>query len=128
MKPILIIEDDRDIRETLQNFLEVEGFNVISAENGKKALEKVQDLKLPQPSLIFLDLFMPQMSGLEFLKHYARMEQQSPVVLCSACPTDHAEFIEARSYTNYAISKPLDIDKVLDLARRYSKPLNVPKA
>lgn len=128
MKPILIIEDDRDIRETLQNFLEVEGFKVIAAENGKKGLEKVQDLKLPRPSVIFLDLFMPQMSGLEFLKNYALMENQSPVVLCSACPVDHADFIEARSYTNYAISKPLDINRVLELAHKYGHCSSAPEA
>ena len=121
MKPILIIEDDKDIRETLQNFLEVEGFKVIAAENGQKGLEKVQDLKRLPPSLIFLDLFMPQMGGLEFLKKYTKLQQQSPIVLCSACPKDHAEFIEARSYTDFAISKPLDIDRVLELAHQYGQ-------
>lgn len=121
MKPILIIEDDRDIRETFQSFLEVEGFNVISAENGKKGLERVQATNQPIPALIFLDLFMPQMSGLEFLKNYSLMDNQCPVVLCSACPPDHAEYIEAKSYSVSAISKPIDIDIVLNLARHYSQ-------
>lgn len=118
MKSILIIEDDRDIRETLQTFLETEGYAVSSAENGKKGLEKIK--AAPKPSLIFLDLFMPQMSGLEFLKNYNQLHGvKSPVVLCTACPTDHEEYIEASSYTDFAIKKPLDIDLVLDLAKQY---------
>lgn len=117
MKSILIIEDDRDIRETLQTFLETEGYAVTSAENGRKGLEKIK--AAPKPSLIFLDLFMPQMSGLEFLRNYSQLHVDTPVVLCTACPTDHEEFIEAQSYSDYALKKPLDIDRVLDLAKLY---------
>lgn len=117
MKSILIIEDDRDIRETLQTFLETEGYAVSSAENGRKGLEKIK--VSPKPSLIFLDLFMPQMSGLEFLKNYSQLKEKTPVVLCTAAPSDHEEFIEAQNYSDYALKKPLDIDRVLDLARQY---------
>lgn len=119
MKFILIVEDDRDIRESFQSYLEIEGFNVIAAENGKKALEKVQNTQHAQPSLIFLDLFMPHMSGLEFLKEYSQMDSQSPVVLCTACPRDHEEFIQANKYAEHALSKPIDIDKALDYAKFY---------
>lgn len=117
MKTILIIEDDRDIRESLQSFLETEGYNVSSAENGKKGLEKLKVEK--RPSLIFLDLFMPQMSGLEFLKNYKQTQNQSPVVLVTACPQDNEEFLEAKSYSDYALKKPIDIERVLDLAKQY---------
>lgn len=117
MKSILIIEDDREIRETLQSFLEIEGFQVVSAANGKLGLEKVQLDK--KPSLIFLDLFMPQMSGLEFLKNYSHFSEKSPVVLFSAAPSDHEEFVEAKRYSDHALKKPLDIDQVLGFAKQY---------
>lgn len=117
MKSILIIEDDRDIRETLQSFLETEGYAVSCAENGIKGLEQIRASR--PPSLIFLDLFMPQMSGLEFLKTYSRFDVKSPVVLYSAAPADDEEFILAKEYSDHAMRKPLDIERVLNLAKHY---------
>ena len=118
MKSILIIEDDRDTRETLQSYLKIEGYDVISAENGLKGLEKLDEVAIG-PSLIFVDLFMPQMSGLDFLKNYSELYSESRIVLISACPVDNPDFIEAQSYSDFAISKPFDLNQVLDLARQY---------
>ncbi|MCL6097371.1 MAG: response regulator [Bacteroidetes bacterium] len=65
MKTILIVEDEMDIRANLQEMLENEGFNVLSAANGKEGLD-ISTSK--EPDLILCDILMPQMDGYEMLK------------------------------------------------------------
>jgi two-component system, OmpR family, alkaline phosphatase synthesis response regulator PhoP len=65
---ILIVEDDRDLREAYVLILESEGFDVKSAENGLEALTLIE--KEGDPAIIFLDLRMPVMDGIEFLEKY----------------------------------------------------------
>lgn len=65
MKKILIIEDELPLREAFAFLLQSEGYEVEVAENGKIGLEK---LKSFHPDIILLDLLMPVMNGIEFLK------------------------------------------------------------
>jgi CheY-like chemotaxis protein len=66
MPRVLIVDDDLDIRSSLREILVEEGFDVDVAEDGKRALEKLEDGF--QPCLVLLDLMMPRMNGLEFLE------------------------------------------------------------
>ena len=86
---ILVVEDDRDIRESLQDLLEVEGYAVTTAENGRDALEQLQ--RMDAPSVILLDLMMPVMSGDEFLRELRKDGALAsiPVLVVSAW-TDEA--------------------------------------
>jgi CheY-like chemotaxis protein len=61
---ILVIEDDRDIRECMADALEMEGYAVASAGNGREALDRLR--RGLRPDLILLDLLMPVMNGWEF--------------------------------------------------------------
>jgi DNA-binding response OmpR family regulator len=63
-KKILVIEDDHALREVLTDRLKEEGFIVISAENGQDGLNKAMR---EMPSLVLLDVFMPQMDGVTML-------------------------------------------------------------
>ncbi len=65
MKQILIIEDELPLREAFAFLLQSEGYKVEVAENGKVGLEK---LKTFRPDIVLLDLLMPVMNGVEFLK------------------------------------------------------------
>jgi len=65
-KTILVVDDEPDIRLFLKTVLEDAGFEVITADNGKHALERIKDHK---PDLISLDLVMPRMGGLKLLKY-----------------------------------------------------------
>ncbi len=65
MKTILLIEDNRDILENLTEYLEMEGFKIITAIDGKKGLEMAIRI---MPDLIICDYLMPQMTGNEVLK------------------------------------------------------------
>jgi CheY-like chemotaxis protein len=65
MKKVLIIEDEKPLRDVYALILQTEGFEVSVAENGKVGINKLQTFK---PDLIILDMFMPIMDGLGFLK------------------------------------------------------------
>ncbi|HEU5450050.1 MAG TPA: response regulator, partial [Acidimicrobiia bacterium] len=81
--PVLVVEDDADTREMLQRMLEREGFTVTEAADGRAGLDQVAEQR---PSLILLDLLMPQMNGFEFLAELqTRPEWRSiPVVVVTA--------------------------------------------
>jgi CheY-like chemotaxis protein len=65
---VLIVEDDELLREVYATKLQMEGFSVDTAVDGFDALEKV---KAKEPDVILLDMIMPRMTGLEFLKAYS---------------------------------------------------------
>lgn len=65
MKRILIIEDEKPLREAFAYLLRSEGYEVALAENGKAGLERLTKFK---PQLILLDMLMPVMDGMTFLK------------------------------------------------------------
>ena len=64
---VLLVEDDLDIRDTLQDLLESEGMDVIPAANGKQAIDFLTLNDPPGADLVLLDLMMPLMSGWEVL-------------------------------------------------------------
>ncbi len=80
---VLVVEDDDDVRESFAEVLELHGYRVVTAENGQRALEVLDDL--PRPAVIMLDLMMPVMNGPEFLAELRRgKHRELPVVIVSA--------------------------------------------
>jgi CheY-like chemotaxis protein len=65
MKNILIIEDDESIRTMIASVLEIEGYSISAASNGKHAIDIIS--KGPTPDIILLDMMMPVMNGWDFL-------------------------------------------------------------
>jgi CheY-like chemotaxis protein len=114
---VLVVEDDEDIRETLVEILEDEGYHATGAANGRDALERLRSAAFPH--LILLDLMMPVMNGWEF-----RSEQQRdpvlaaiPVVVVSGVDNvpEKAASLDAAAY----LAKPIEIKTLLDLVQRY---------
>lgn len=77
---ILTIDDDYGLRRLIRSFLELNGFKVIQAENGKKGLEVFQR---EHPELVLVDLQMPVMDGMEFLKIFVKKYPEIPVIIIS---------------------------------------------
>lgn len=67
MTRVLIIEDNETLNEAYKLILEKDGHEVSTAFNGEEGLEKLKEVK---PDLILLDMLMPKMDGLEFLRHF----------------------------------------------------------
>src|SRR2546430_2367622 len=80
---ILVVDDDPDIRDSMREILEIEGYDVDVADNGAEALKR---LHARRPELILLDLYMPVMDGVEFRRHQQSDPKlaQIPVVVVSA--------------------------------------------
>ena len=82
--PILVVEDDRAIRETLTDILTSEGYAVEAASNGLVALQRMR--AVPAPALLIVDLVMPVLGGLELCRALGRDPRWTalPVVIVSA--------------------------------------------
>ena len=79
---VLVIDDDKDVRELLSRLLKDAGYRPIDARDGKEGLERTKD----EPALIILDLEMPRMDGFEFLDNYIKdvsEEKRAPVLVFS---------------------------------------------
>ena len=113
--PVLIVEDDADLREMMAQLLALEGFVATAVANGREALHYLETGD--KPDVILLDLMMPVMDGWEF-----RRQQQSdpalaavPVIILSALDQRRAADVNAVAF----LKKPLDFDRLLELVRRY---------
>ncbi len=110
-RDILVVDDDPDIRETVREILESEGYCVRSAENGEIALEMIGEAR---PCVMLLDMMMPVMSGPEVLLELERKNWLSsfPVVVVSAHVT-HCEGV------CQVLRKPVTLDHLLEVVGRY---------
>ena len=112
-KNILIVEDDQDIRETMKEALELEGYDVLAASGGHEGL---RILRLGNTCLVLLDMAMPLMTGREFLDIVLKDESISsvPVFIHSAIAN------KENTYGSVGfIRKPADLDEILLIAKKY---------
>lgn len=115
MKTILIVEDDLSIRLGLEDLLTMEGYKVLSAENGLKALQAYA--LNPHIDLIMLDLSMPVMTGHAFLNEFERRygTVKTPIIVMSAGSTDQ---FPRNHPPELKIKKPVDIEVLLSLVEQ----------
>lgn len=115
---VLIIDDEPSIRHMMGMVLSDEGYQVLEASNGQEA---INNLKMTDelPALIFLDLRMPVMDGIEFRKQQLLDERLKsiPTVLLSA--DAHIETIAKKLKVNAFLPKLTDLETILELVNRY---------
>ncbi|MEO8609232.1 MAG: response regulator [Chloroflexota bacterium] len=117
--PILLAEDNAVLSSDFMMILELEGYLATSVPNGQLALDAVRQ---GQYSMIFLDIQMPVMTGLEFIAAYAlEPGPHTPVVIFSAESNLHMETFPA--FVMGRLPKPFDIDKLLRFVRQYAVPV-----
>lgn len=112
-KTVMVVEDDPEIRESIEDVLVGEGYRVITAENGKVGLERLRAHENEKPCVILVDLMMPVMSGDEFVTRLRKESEGGdvPVVIVSALPEDASELGDlAQAY----VKKPIALDDLLD--------------
>ena len=111
MKTILVVDDEKDIVELVKYNLQKEGFAVLTARNGKQALEQAQQ----QPHLILLDVMMPEYDGWEVLKRLKKERKTAniPIVFLTAKGSDVDEVLGLELGANDYIVKPISIPKLI---------------
>jgi CheY-like chemotaxis protein len=116
-KPVLIVDDNDDIREALALLLEARGFPTICADNGATALDLLRNGRV-DPCLILLDLSMPVMDGATFRREQQHDPELSrlPVVLYSGVADPRAA---ATLDVAHYFMKPLNLDKLVGVVASY---------
>jgi CheY-like chemotaxis protein len=113
--PVLIVEDDADLREMMAQLLSLEGYQTAAVANGREALEYLH--RSDSPEVILLDLMMPVMDGWEFRRHQQADPTLArvPVIVLSALDQSRTADVDAAAF----LKKPLDFDRLLQLVRSY---------
>jgi DNA-binding NtrC family response regulator len=120
MAKILVIDDERAIRNTLKDILEFEGYAVDVAENGRIGLEMALAAKY---DLIYTDIKMPEMDGMEMMQAYRKTTnelglEEAPVVMITGHGTVETAVDALKSGAYDFIVKPLDLNRLLVTTQR----------
>jgi CheY-like chemotaxis protein len=103
-RPVLVVDDDASVRQLLRRMLEPEGYVVVEAEDGRAALERLRDVS---PSVVLLDLMMPEMDGFEFVTEFRRHEtwRAIPIVVVTAKDLTAADRERLNGYVHNILQK-----------------------
>ena len=113
---VLIVEDDKNIAELLQMYLEKEGYAVTLAGDGGEGLSKFRST---QPDLVLLDVMMPVMDGWTLCKTI-RGESQTPIIMLTAKGETDDKVQGLKSGADDYVTKPFEMKEVLDRNGRSS--------
>ena len=102
---ILIVEDEKEIREGVSEYLSEVGYNVISAEDGMQALELFKNSKI---DLVILDIMLPKANGFVVLNKI-RQESNVPVIMLTAMSDDYTQIMSFDEKADDYITKPFSI-------------------
>lgn len=110
MKKILVIDDEPEILKTIRKYLELEGYKVLTAENGQNGIEIFQQQK---PILIITDVKMPGMNGIDLLKKVKEIDSDTEVIVITGHGDLEISVDALRLDASDFISKPVDIEHLL---------------
>jgi CheY-like chemotaxis protein len=115
--PILVVDDDADLRHALQEILRDEGYLVASVDTGFQALEVIKTGA--RPCVVLLDIRMPEMDGLAFRRTQLRDPEIAdvPVVLFTADSSGKEEAAELG--IKFVLKKPVDLYQLLEVVAHY---------
>ena len=117
MKRILIVEDDQELLNLYTEILQINGYDVQTAENGEEAVSKYMKIN---PDLVVMDGILPKMDGYEAFLQIIKNDKNAKVVIV----TGYSEFDvkNKRALEQGLISviaKPIGVEQLLDLAKKY---------
>src|SRR6056297_1867373 len=110
MAKILVIDDERSIRNTLKDILEYEKYEVDLAEDGKKGIDKV---KQGEYDIVLCDIKMPGLDGIEVLEQIHSLASDTPVVMISGHGNIDTAVESIKKGAYDFIEKPLDLNRLL---------------
>ena len=116
-KRVLVVEDYKDVRKMMRQFLENRGFDVSVAKDGSHAVEKAVS---QHPDLIIMDLAMPGMDGIQATQAIRKRHELDDVPILAL--TAYADFYDQRARDvgcNDVIQKPVDLAKLEPIVKSY---------
>lgn len=128
MYNILLLEDDKLFAQSIEDFLEEEGFSVDIALDGEEALEKSYDKNY---DLFLLDINVPKLNGLDFLKELRAINNNTPAIFLTSYKDKESLKKGFLSGADDFLSKPVDLDELIlrikSLLKRSNKALDIVK-
>ena len=114
-KNILVVNDEKGIRQILGDMLKDRGYNIFTVEDGYKAIEKVKEISF---AITFLDVRMPGIDGVQTLKEIKKISPDMRVVMMTGYPDKNLEkeAIKQGAYT--VIYKPFDMKQVIAIVEK----------
>jgi len=110
MAKILVIDDEKSIRNSMKDILSFEGHKVVLAENGMEGLVAI---KTEKPEVVFCDIKMPKMEGIEVLQRIREFTTEVPVIMISGHGTIDTAIEAIKKGAYDFIEKPLDLNRIL---------------
>ena len=118
-RTVLVVEDDVDLIGIYKEILELHEFEVDTAANGEEGVKKFIEIK---PSLVIMDGDMPILDGYQAFKQIKEIDTNANVVIVTGFSEFEPKSQEAiKEGLIKVISKPLGVDELLDLAKKYSE-------
>lgn len=112
--PVIVVDDDAAVRQSLKFVLELEGLEVRLYEGADELLAEPE---LPDTGCLVVDYYMPRMNGVELIDRLRRRLVKLPAILITAQATDDMRRRAARSGFNQVIEKPLEDGTLVDSIR-----------
>ena len=109
---VLVVDDDPDIRDSLREVLEDEGYEVACVGNGREALDHLKTAN-PRPCVILLDLMMPVMDGWQFRKQQLDQPNLAPIPVVLLTGSNNAQQHARDLNAVGCVQKPFDFDQLL---------------
>jgi two-component system chemotaxis response regulator CheY len=116
-KVVLVIDDDADIREAIRDLLATEGFGVAEARDGGAGLAYLRSNAAP--GVILLDWNMTPVGGADFMTEFSRDANLAPIPVVLLTADARAEDKARVHGLSILLTKPIDVQRLLDLAGRY---------
>ena len=120
MKKVVIVDDEQDIVASLKFVLENEGYDCYTAFNGEDGLKTAKEII---PDLIVLDIMMPKMNGYKIsrLLKFDNKYKDIPIIMLTARSQEEDKLIGEETGADEYITKPFDLDVVIDKVNQYLK-------
>ncbi len=119
---ILVVDDEMVVKQVVLDFLEMKGFEVVGADNGKEAMEKLSEAHY---DLVLSDIRMPEMDGLELLKNVKKKYPDTGMIMFTGFADIHAA-VDAMKLGAYDyVAKPFNFDELLMNVERALEKANL---
>lgn len=114
---VLIVDDQVGVRYLLEIIVKDSGHRAYTAQNGAEAVEKVQYIK---PDLVFMDVRMPVMGGLEALGNIKKISPKTEVVMMTAYSSEDTATLALQKGALKCMSKPFDVEEIKALLDNFN--------